>query len=369
MGVMLDPQQRAWVTVNLAAIRHNLATLQAQLQPDCCVWAVVKANAYGHGAVRVAETVLAAGATGLCVATLAEGIELRQAGITAPILLLAPLATATDFAIASKHQLEITLAYAEQLQHWQGEPLAAHVIVDTGMSRLGIPWQTAAALWQHWQQQPQLQLKSLYSHMATADEVEHPLIAQQQERFTAVIAGFKTAGLAVPPLHLANSAATLLGQAFQFQAVRVGLALYGFAPAPHFAVDLHPALTIQARITQLKWVEPGTGFSYGQRCVAATPMCVATVAVGYADGVPRRLSGWLQGQLQGQTVQQIGTITMDQTLWDVTPLAGQVQVGDVLTLLAPPQGVEAWAERLSTISYEIICGLSSRLPRVYETHA
>lgn len=365
MGDMLDPQQRAWVTVNLAAIRHNLATIQAQLQPDCALWAVVKANAYGHGALRVAATVLAAGATGLCVATLAEAVELRQAGITAPILILAPLATATDFAIASQHQLEITLAYAEQLHHWQGEPLAAHVIVDTGMSRLGIPWQNAAVLWQHWSQQPNLHLKSLYSHMATADEPEHPLITAQHERFQAVLATFQAAGLAIPPLHLANSAATLLGTTLQFQQVRVGLALYGFAPAPHFAVDLQPALTVQARITQLKWVEPGTGFSYGQRCVAAVPMYVATVAVGYADGIPRRLSGWLQGHIRGKTVQQIGTVTMDQTLWDVTPLAGQLQIGDCLTLLAPPQGVEAWATQLSTISYEIICGLSGRLPRVY----
>ncbi|NJL97924.1 MAG: alanine racemase [Synechococcaceae cyanobacterium SM2_3_2] len=367
---------RAWVEVNLDALRHNIALCRQQLSPQASIWAVVKANAYGHGAVltslALVEAGVEAGVEGLCVATLSEGIELRTAGLSCPILILGALNTLVEWQTAVFHRLEPTLTHPAQIplaiQSAAQRPTPLHLNVDTGMTRLGIPWQQAGEVWAMLINHPALDCRSLYSHLATADEVDPTVMRLQQTRFQQVIDDLHRLGRGIPVLHLDNSAGLLTLPAGHFQRVRLGLVLYGIPPADHLRQHLappalQPVLTIKARITHLQWAEPGTGVSYGHRHVCAHRTHVATVGIGYADGIPRRLSGWIQASVRGQVIRQIGTITMDQCMWDVTDISS-VQIGDEVRLLAPPQGVEAWAEQLGTIPYEILCGLSARLPRL-----
>lgn len=364
---------RAWVEIDAAQLRENLRLLQARLSPDTEIWAVVKANAYGHGARLVAPIALAAGAKGLCVATLAEGIELRQAGLQAPILVLGALNTWAELQQAMAARLEVSLTRAEQIPvmrqvaRWAGRPVPVHVNVDTGMTRLGIPWQEAAAVWGQICRIPELEGCSLFSHFATADEPDSPVMAQQEARFAQVVDQIRQAGDPLPPLHLDNSAGALTH--LHYPRVRLGLALYGLSPAPHLQVrGLRPILRLKARLTHIQTVPAHTGVSYGHRYVTSRPSRIATLAIGYADGIPRRLSGWLRGWVRGSLIQQVGTITMDQCMWDVTERP-DIQVGDVVELLGPHLAsagfsIQDWADQLGTISYELLCGLSARLPRV-----
>ncbi|MEO0852334.1 MAG: alanine racemase [Cyanobacteria bacterium J06648_11] len=366
--------QRAWVEVDLAAIRHNVRVLRERLQPNCEFWAVVKANAYGHGAIPVSRVAIAAGARGLCVATLAEGLELRAAGIDAPILLLGPLYSAREIEIAAARRLELTLvtdasiAECDRIGQQLGHPISVHLNVDTGMSRLGIPAHRALACWRAIAAASYLDGRSLYSHFATADELDHPATQQQSDRFARIIREFQTQSIALPTLHLSNSAATLSNARWHHQLVRVGLAMYGYAPASHLNAEgrLRPAMSVKARITQLKTVPAGTGISYGHRYTTRQPTRLATVAIGYADGVPRCLSGRLRSHIGRVPTQQVGTITMDQTLWDVSQVpADDIAIGQPLTILSPTHSAQTWADLAGTISYEILCGFSARLPRAY----
>jgi alanine racemase len=364
---------RAWVEIDAAQLRENLRLLQARLGPNVEIWAVVKANAYGHGAQLVAPLLVAAGAKGLCVATLAEGIELRQTDLQVPILVLGALNTWAELQQAMAARLEISLTRAEQIPllrqvaSWAGRPVPVHVNVDTGMTRLGIPWQEAAAVWRQICRIPELEICSLFSHFATADEPNSPAMAQQESRFAQVVEQIRQAGDPLPPLHLDNSAAALTR--LHYSRVRLGLVLYGLSPAPHLQVPgLRPILRLKARLTHIQTVPAHTGVSYGHRYITRRPSRIATLAIGYADGIPRRLSGWLRGWVRGGLIQQVGTITMDQCMWDVTERP-DIQVGDVVELLGPHLGsmglsIQNWADQLGTIPYELLCGLSARLPRV-----
>ncbi|WP_017325626.1 alanine racemase [Synechococcus sp. PCC 7336] len=362
--------QRAWVEIDLGALRHNIRALMGILQPETELWAVVKANAYGHGAIPVAQAAIAAGAAGLCAATLHEGLELRQAGISAPVLLLGALRTAAELRGAMEAQLELTITDPEQIELCQrvaaerGCSVPVHLKVDTGMSRLGVAYREAADHWRSLVQAPLLIPRSLYSHFATADEPDCPTADLQHRRFEQVIQGLRARKLPIPPLHMANSAATLANPDWHYQRVRVGLALYGVSPAEFVddRVQLRPVLSLKARVVHLKQVPAGTGVSYGHRYVTEQPTRIATVAIGYADGVPRRLSGQLRGVVRGQRLQQVGNVTMDQTMW-VIPSEADVRVGDVVDLLGGEWDARRWAEALGTIPYEVLCGLSARLPR------
>ena len=362
--------QRAWVEVDLAALRANVVALTGLLSSTTELWAVVKANAYGHGAVPVAQTAIAAGAAGLCAATLPEGLEFRSAGLEAPILLLGALRTHEELTTAAQHDLEVTITAREQLPLCERvaaelqAPIPVHLKVDTGMSRLGVPPQEVVEIWQRLCDRPAFVPRSLYSHLATADDPGHPATEQQLQSFRAVVSQLEAMGLPLPPLHVANSAATLATADWHYQRVRVGLAMYGISPADAFSdrCQLQPVMNVKARIVHLKTVPAGTGVSYGHRFVAEKDTRLATVAIGYADGVPRCLSGQLQGFVGSYRLQQVGNVTMDQTLW-VVPETARVRVGDVVSLFGPGWTSETWAERLGTIPYEILCGFSSRLPR------
>jgi alanine racemase len=360
-------QQRAWVEIDRGALAHNVRQLHSLLAPQTALMAVVKADAYGHGAIEVAKTVLAHGATWLAVATVPEGMELRQGGITAPIMLLGAAHSPDQIAAIEQWQLQPTIVSSDQaalFQKFLTGPIDIHLKLDTGMSRLGTDYQQAPAFCQAVQSCSKLHIASIYSHLATADEPDDR-VWKQQWRFKEAIESLKPLFAVMPKLHLANSAGMLLDRSLHYDLVRPGLALYGLSPAPHLAnqVSLKPALSVRARLTQVKDIAAGTGVSYSHRFVAPHPMKIAILGIGYADGVPRRLSQQLQVMLQGTPVPQIGNITMDQIILDITQVP-TAQVGDIVTLLGQGITADHWAAKLDTISWEILCGFKHRLPRL-----
>ena len=368
-------QQRAWVEINLTALGENVKQIKKVLAPQTELMAVVKADAYGHGAITVAQTALDHGASSLAVATLSEGIQLRQGGIDTKILILGAMNTPTEIQAVAFWNLEPTLCNCSQALLFSeilaeiGTSLPVHLKLDTGMSRLGTNWQQATEFVKLTRQLPFLKIASIYSHLATADDPDPTVMKLQQARFAEAIETLKCQGIVPPKLHLANSAATLSGQTFHYDLVRVGLALYGLYPAPHLrsSIQLKPILQVKARITQVKNITAGTGVSYSHKFIAPRDMTIAIVGIGYADGVPRNLSNRLKVLVRGQLVPQIGTITMDQLMLDVSNCPN-LPPGEVVTLIGQDGDyiitAEDWAETLDTISWEILCGFKHRLPRV-----
>lgn len=375
-------RSRAWMEIELSALAHNVRQLKSLLSPGCDLMAVVKADAYGHGAITVAQTVLNAGATLLGVATIPEGIELREVGISAPILVLGATYSPEEIRSMVRWQLEPTLCnpqqalvFAETLAENQGEvsiddPVPVHIKLDTGMTRLGVPWQEAGSFVRLVRGLPNLEIASIYSHLATADSPDQTIMREQHDRFERAIREIAATSFgAMPRLHLANSAATLTDKTLHYDIVRVGLAIYGLYPAPHLQkeIALEPAMQIKARITQVKAIAPGTGVSYGHQFIASQPMRVAVVGIGYADGVPRSLSNRMKILVRGELVPQIGAITMDQLMLDVTAVP-DVKPGEVVTLLGREGhyclSADDWAASCGTISWEILCGFKHRLPRM-----
>ncbi len=369
--------QRAWVEIDLGALSDNVKQLVKFLSPRTQLMAVVKADAYGHGAVAVAKTALEAGAGWLGVATVPEGIQLREDGIKAPILILGATNTPEQIQAIAHWQLQPTLCSPKQALEFSNtletinynSSLSVHIKLDTGMSRLGTNWQQAAEFVQLVQGLPHLDIASIYSHLATADNPDATVMMEQHSRFEEAIAHIKAKGITIPSLHLANSAATLADSRLHYDMVRVGLAIYGLYPANHLQnhIKLQPVLQLKARVTQVKTIAAGTGVSYGHHFIAPQEMRLAVVGIGYADGVPRHLSNQMQVLIRGQRVPQIGAITMDQIMLDVSSIP-DLQEGEIVTLLGE-QGKEQisaddWANCLNTISWEILCGFKHRLPRV-----
>lgn len=372
--------QRAWIEIDEGAIAHNIRQLKKLLASKTELMAVVKADGYGHGAVRVSQIVLEAGASWLAVATVPEGIELRQAGIQAPILILGAINQAAQIEAISYWQLQPTICNKEQALIFaktlsvNHASLSVHLKIDTGMSRLGTPWQEAEEFIKLVQSLPQLNIASIYSHFATADSPDPTIMWEQNQRFLTAL---KNAGLEPENnqqnhnirFHIANSAGTLVDSALHYDLVRPGLAVYGLYPAPHLQdkVNLQPVMQVKARVTQVKNIQAGTGVSYGHRFVAPQDMLLAVVGIGYADGIPRLLSNQLQVMIRGQIIQQIGSITMDQLMLDVTNIP-DLQVGEIVTLLGKDGDLvisaDDWANTVGTISWEILCSFKHRLPRV-----
>ncbi|AUT03966.1 alanine racemase [Nostoc sp. CENA543] len=369
--------QRAWVEIDLGALTHNVQQIKQILSPHTQLMAVVKADAYGHGAVTVAQIALQAGATWLGVATVPEGIQLREGGIKAPILILGATHTPEQIHAIAHWQLQPTIGSPKQalivsntLENIQyGSPIPVHIKLDTGMSRLGTDWQKAGEFVQLVDRLPHLEIASIYSHLATADSPDRAIMHQQHQRFEEAIAQIQALGIKIPSLHLANSAAILADSTLHYDLVRAGLAVYGLYPAPHLqhTINLKPVLQLKARITHIKTIAAGTGVSYGHQFIAPSEMRLAVVGIGYADGVPRNLSNQMQVLIRGQQVAQVGAITMDQLMIDVSSIP-DLQEGEVVTLLGEEGkrkiSADDWAEKLNTISWEILCGFKHRLPRL-----
>jgi len=369
----------AWAEVDLDAIAHNVEVVRRVVAPSA-VWAVVKADGYGHGALDVAHAALAAGAEGLCVALVQEGVALREAGVTAPILLLSEQPPEQAEEIVA-FDLQPTLASADGVAAMSAAGalggasgrVAVHLKVDTGMHRAGAQPESAVGMVRAIAAAGGLRLASIFTHLATADEPTSPANAIQIGRFDEALAEIRAAGLEVPRVHVANSAAALALADARRDLVRLGIAMYGIEPGPGVAdlcADLRPALSLHARVSAVKTVAAGEGISYGLRHVFDRDTVVATVPIGYADGVPRRLFG-TGGEvlLHGARRPIVGVVTMDQLMIDCgdTPVA----VGDEVVLIGAQIGgagcdaipAEEWAARLGTIGYEIVCGISKRITR------
>ena len=371
-------RQRAWVEVDSEAIRHNTAVLASGLAPGCKLMAVVKADGYGHGAVPVAQAALAGGASCFGVATLAEGVQLRRAGIQAPVLVLGNLIHPDELRSCLRWQLMPTIStmrealLCQHLAQDSGRRMAIQLKLDTGMTRLGADWQEGPRIVAALQELSAVDLAGLYSHLASADLPEGSdggLTRLQQQRFQAVLTSLQQQGQTVPCRHLANSAATLRDRNLHFDQVRVGLALYGQPPAPQLAgvLPLRPAMAVHARVTLIREVEAGVGVSYGHRYRTCAASRLAVIAIGYADGVPRRLSNHMDVLYGGRRLPQVGAITMDQLVVDASQVS-DLEVGSVVTLLGQ-EGEERitpteWADRSDTIPWEILCGFKHRLPRL-----
>jgi alanine racemase len=340
--------------------------------------AVVKADGYGHGAVPVARAAAAGGAGCFGVATLQEGVELRQAGLHQPVLVLGNLTQPDELRACLHWQLMPTLSgmrealLCQNLATGSGRPMAVQLKLDTGMARLGAPWQDGPRLVEAIGSLEAVELAGVYSHLADADAPGaglDPLTRQQQQRFEEVLSALQLSGLASGCRHLANSAGTLRTDQLHYDMVRVGLALYGHRPAAHLGgnLELQPAMQVRARVSLIREVPAGVGVSYGHRFTTQRPSRLAVVGIGYADGVPRLLSNRLQVLHQGRRIPQVGAITMDQLVLDATD-APELEQGSVVTLLGSdgderidPQD---WSEPCGTIPWEILCGFKHRLPRL-----
>ena len=374
------PLRPAWAEIDLAAIRHNARVLRDLVTPaELC--AVVKAWGYGHGPVQAAKAALQGGATSLAVALVEEGRQLRNAGIKAPVLLLseppAPAMaevvrsslTPTVYTEGGVGALSDAVAVSPRL-----EPFPVHVKVDTGMHRVGAEPEEAERIALDVAARPELDLRGLWTHFAVADELESSFTAEQLAVFLDVVGRLARRGVRPPVLHAANSAAALCHPSTRLDMVRCGVSVYGLAPSPDVARDgrcsaLRPALSLRARVSFVKEVGAGDRLSYGLRYALSRRSVIATVPLGYADGVTRSLSS-SGGQvlIGGSRYPIAGSVTMDQVLIDCGP-AADVAVGDVVVLLGC-QGAEEitaweWAERTGTIAYEVVCGVSARVPRIY----
>jgi len=371
------PRQRAWVEVDEAAITANARALRAALTPATELMAVVKADGYGHGALPVARAALAGGASCFGVATLQEGLELRQAGIEAPVLVLGNLTQPEELRTCLHWQLMPTLSgmrealLCQNIAAGSGRAMAVHLKLDTGMARLGADWQQGPRLVEAIAGLDAVHLAGTYSHLAAADapEGDEGLTRLQQQRYEQVLRSLADRGLDPGTRHLANSAGTLRSPALHFDLVRVGLALYGHRPGPHLggALPLRPAMRVRARVSLIREVPAGVGVSYGHRFITRRPSRLAVVGIGYADGVPRLLSDRLEVLFGGRRLRQVGAITMDQLVLDATDVP-ELDVGGVVTLLGEEGdvaiGPEAWSETCGTIPWEILCGFKHRLPRL-----
>ena len=366
----------AWAEVHTGLISHNVAIV-AQRTAPVQVWAVVKANGYGHGAIQVANAALAGGATGLCVAIVDEGVALRRAGITAPILLLSEQpAELADLIVG--YQLTPTVATTRGAAVLAASAAAAdqtikiHIKVDTGMHRVGVAPNETVSLASFVSSYESLTIEGVYTHFAVADDPSHPANAAQLSAFNTVLEDLSSRGINPPLVHAANSAAALANEPSRFTMVRLGIAMYGLRPGPGVAelcAGLIPAMSIKARVSAVRWVEAGEAVSYGLVRPLTKGSLIATVPIGYADGVPRALGRTnIQVLLNGVPRSFAGTITMDQLMIDCES-DSSVTVGDEVVLIGK-QGehsvsADDWADALGTIGYEIVCGISPRIFRRY----
>jgi alanine racemase len=374
-------QRRAWAEVDLDAISSNARVMKAVASPaELC--AVVKADGYGHGAVPVATAALAGGASSLAVALVEEGVVLREAGLDVPILLLSePAGEAMGEVVA--RDLIPTVYTKAGLEALRKAAIAAsrrigvEVKLDSGMHRVGADFEQARRIVEQVVESPELCYAGLWTHLAVADEPDDPFTGEQLARFEALRSSLEAAGLPAPGrLHAANSAGAIAHASSRLDVVRCGISLYGYlpsaavSPAPIEAAGLgalRPALTWKTQVSHVRILSAGERTSYGRAYVLAERADIATVPVGYADGVPRSLfEGGGELLIGGRRRQVAGTVTMDQLLVDCGPDSG-VRCGDEVVLIGS-QGDETvsaqeWADRIGTVSYEILCRIGPRLPR------
>ncbi len=367
----------AWLEINLPNIAHNIRQIRRLLKPETELMAVVKANGYGHGAEKIAFTVLDAGANRLGVATLGEGVQLRKEGIMAPVMVLGYVA-ADQAEVAIKYNIGQTIysfaaAQAISLKAQEKNKTAVvHIKVDTGMGRIGfLPGEDSVEEVCRIMNLPNLYVEGIYTHFSTADEMDKTYTYLQKQRFDDFVAAIETQGYHIPIKHAANSAALIDLPETHYDMVRAGMVMYGYYPSGEVArnkIDILPALSLKCRVSCVKKVPAGTAISYGRKYITDSERVIASLPLGYADGYSRAFAQKGEVLLRGRRVPIVGTICMDQLMVDVTSLGG-VDIGEKAVVIGR-QGndeitIEELAAKANTINYEIICMLSERIPRRY----
>lgn len=358
----------SWVEINIENLAHNAKEIRKNVPSDTKLLAVVKADSYGHGSIMLAPTLLASGFDMLGVASIDEGVDLRKAKINCEILVLGAVpvwavetAISEDIAIPvfSDVQLEACKSAFERT----GIKPKVHVKIDTGMNRIGISHKNAVEFIKKVQTCGFVDLKGIFTHLAISEDRLQTQV--QIDRWNGVIDQIDTKGLL---LHIQNTVGTMCYEIPRSNMRRVGIALYGlYTDMPKdnygFRPKLKPVMSLKGRIVHIHTADDGEGVSYGFTYRAEGPRTIATIPVGYADGVSRGLSNKIYGTLNGKKVPQVGNITMDQMMFDITGV--NAENGDVITLLDENNTVDNWANILGTINYELTCRLKVRLPRVY----
>lgn len=358
----------AWVEINLANLEHNVKEIKKNVPEGVKLLGVVKADAYGHGSVMLAPTILASGVDMLGVASIDEGVDLRNAKIPCEILVLGAVPV---WAVESAVNAELSIAIFSK-EHIEACRLAyerngikpkVHVKIDTGMNRIGVPVDYAVQFIKEIQACDFIDLKGIFTHLAAAEERDETQF--QIDKWNSIISQIDTTGLL---LHIQNTVGTMYYEIPTSNMRRAGIALYGLYPdlpadADKGKYDLKPLLGLKGRIVHIHNAYNGEGVSYSYTYRAVGTRIIATVPIGYADGVPRILSNKICGILNGKKVPQVGNITMDQMMFDITDV--EAKVGDIVTLLGDGNTIDEWAHIANTINYELTCRLKVRLPRVY----
>lgn len=365
--------------IDLSALEHNFKLIRASVPRKTEILAVVKADAYGHGFMDISKELEKLGVNAFGVAFLAEGIQLRKSGIDKPILLLGGVYPGQERKCIG-YNISTTVFSLEQaiaLNHAAGKlfrKAQLHLKIDTGMGRLGVPYSAVPEFLGELRKLPNIALEGIISHFASADELDESgqyFTRLQAERFNWAVAEARKAGFSPRYIHIANSAASMLREIPGCNLIRPGIVLYGALPSPDFQgkQETLPVMALKSRVAMLKWVEPGTTISYARRFTAEKRTLIASVPVGYADGYPRALTNRGEVLIRGKRARVAGTVCMDWIMLDVTNIP-EVAVGDEVVLLGHDRSgnsikAEELAEWAGTIPYEIFCGISKRVPRVY----
>ncbi len=363
----VNTHKDAWVEINLESLAQNIIEIKKGIPKNKKMLGIVKADAYGHGSQMIAQTMLASGVDMFGVSSVDEGLDLRNVKIKAPILVVGAIPT-WAVETAARNDIAFSIFNDDHLEACKdvyertGIKPKVHVKLDTGMNRIGVRSEEGVSYIEKVRNADYLRFEGVFTHLAAAEE---PIEAQKQiDRWNSVIENIDTTGLLI---HIQNTAATFAYD-IKSNMVRVGISLYGLypdlPPKYNYKPKLKQVMGLKGRVTNIHNIYPGEGVSYAHTFVAYEPTRVATIPIGYADGVSRGLSNKIYGILNGQKIRQIGNITMDQMMFDLGDV--EAQVGDVITLLDDKNlTLDNWAEILHTINYELTCRLKVRLPRVY----
>ena len=363
----VNTHKDAWVEINLESLAQNIIEIKKGIPEGKKFLGIVKADAYGHGSQMIAQTMLASGVDMFGVSSVDEGLDLRNVKIKAPILVVGAIPTwAVETAV--KNDIAFSIFNDEHIEACKevyertGIKPKVHVKLDTGMNRIGVRAEEGVKYIEKVRKCDFLSLEGVFTHLANAEITEKT--KEQVSRWNQVIENIDTTGLLI---HIQNTAATFAYD-IKSNMVRVGISLYGLYPdlpdKVNYKPKLKPVMGLKGRITNIHKIEAGEGVSYAHTFTAYEPTRIATIPIGYADGVSRGLSNKIYGKINGKKVRQVGNITMDQMMFDIEDI--DAQVGDVITLLDEKDlSLDRWAEILHTINYELTCRLKVRLPRVY----
>ena len=369
-------ERLAWCEISKETIKNNLKEIADFIGPKVAIMAVVKANAYGHGAVEISKIALASGDKLLGVSSFVEAKQLREAGIKDPIVILG-FTPAENYLDMVRHNITVTIRSLDVARalataaRRENKTAKVWVKVDTGMHRLGLNPGEVLYFIKKIQNLPNLRIDGIFTHFAQADDPDLAFAKEQMSSFAKLLADLEEEGINIPWRSAANSAATFKIRQSHFDLVRIGIAMYGIKPYKSFdyGVDIRPALTFKTEITQILELSKGESVGYGREFVAKKNTLIATLAVGYGDGFRRSPKNWGEVLIRGQRAPLVGRVSMDQAAADITDLTGDIRRGEEVVLIGKSASeeitAEEVAEKLGTISYEVVTVISARVPRIY----